>query len=83
MEKFETTNTPETISSTIFGSAAILQTIDVKYELKWTLTSLRPSHRRVSTCRLQNGQGQAGSLSGLARGTKALLWRAMRIPVST
>jgi hypothetical protein len=30
--------------------------------------SLRPSHRRVSTCRLQNGQGQASTLSGLARG---------------
>jgi hypothetical protein len=26
MEKFENSNTPETISSTIFGSAAILQT---------------------------------------------------------
>jgi hypothetical protein len=46
--------------------------------------SLRPSHRRVSTCRLQNCQGQAGILNGLARGnhggtkvargTKALLY---------
>jgi hypothetical protein len=81
MEKFENhQDTPETISSTIFGSAAILQTFGVKYELQWTL---RPSHRRVSTCRLQNGQGQAGSLSGLARGTKALLWRAMGILLST
>jgi hypothetical protein len=44
------------------------------------LPSLRP---RVSTCRLQNGQGQAGILSGLARVTKALLWRAMGIPLST
>jgi hypothetical protein len=33
----------------------------------------------VSTCRLQTGQGQAGILSGLARGNKALLWRAMGI----
>jgi hypothetical protein len=45
------------------------------YELQWTL---RPydlySHRRVSTFRLQNGQGQACTLSGLARSTKALLW---------
>jgi hypothetical protein len=52
----------------------------------WTpvdLASLRPSHRRVSTCRLQNGQGQAGRLSGLARGTKVLPWRAMGIPLST
>jgi hypothetical protein len=57
MEKFETTNTPETIYSTIFGSAAILQTRGVKYELQWTLR-----HRRVSTCRLQNGQGQVGIL---------------------
>jgi hypothetical protein len=56
MEKFDT---PETISSTGgFGSAAILQTLGVNYELQ----SLRPSHRRVSTCRLQNGQGQAGNL---------------------
>jgi hypothetical protein len=31
------TNTPENISSTIFGSAAILQTLSVKYELQWTL----------------------------------------------
>jgi hypothetical protein len=51
-------------------------------------SSLRPSHRRVATCRLQNSQGQAGILSGLARatkvarGTKALLWRAMGIPLS-
>jgi hypothetical protein len=37
MGKFETTNTPETISSAIFGSAAILQTLGVKYELQWTL----------------------------------------------
>jgi hypothetical protein len=29
MKKIETTNTPETISSTIFGSAAILQTLGV------------------------------------------------------
>jgi hypothetical protein len=42
-----------------------------------------------STCRLQNGQGQAGILYRLARdtkvarGTKALLWRAMGIPLST
>jgi hypothetical protein len=33
----KTTNTPETISSTIFGSAAILQTLGVKYEIQWTL----------------------------------------------
>jgi hypothetical protein len=33
----KTTNTPETISSTIFGSAAILQTLSVKYELQWAL----------------------------------------------
>jgi hypothetical protein len=33
----KTTNTPETISSTIFGSAAILQTLGVNYELQWTL----------------------------------------------
>jgi hypothetical protein len=34
----KTTNTPETISSTIFGSgAAILQTLGVKYELQWPL----------------------------------------------
>jgi hypothetical protein len=39
MEKFENhqVNTPETISSTIFGNAAILQTLGVKYELQWTL----------------------------------------------
>jgi hypothetical protein len=73
-----------TISSTIFGSVAILLTFSKhKFELHWT-TSLRPSHRRVSTCRLQNGQGRAGNQSGLARGTiKALLWRAMGIPMST
>jgi hypothetical protein len=29
MENLKTTNTPETISSTIFGSAAILQTLGV------------------------------------------------------
>jgi hypothetical protein len=33
----KTTNTPETISSTIFGGAAILQTLGVKYEMQWTL----------------------------------------------
>jgi hypothetical protein len=33
----KTTNTPETIYSTIYGSAAILQTLSVKYELEWTL----------------------------------------------
>jgi hypothetical protein len=33
----KTTNTPETISSTNFGSAVILQTLGVKYELHWTL----------------------------------------------
>jgi hypothetical protein len=37
MENSKTTNTPETISSTIFGSAAILQTLGVKYEHQWTL----------------------------------------------
>jgi hypothetical protein len=39
------------------------------------------SHRRVSAipASVQNGQGQAGIL---ARGTKALLWRAMDIPLS-
>jgi hypothetical protein len=36
MEKFENQH-PETISSTIFGSAAILQTPGVNYELQWTL----------------------------------------------
>jgi hypothetical protein len=33
----KTTNTPETIYSTIFGSAAILQTLGVKYELHYDL----------------------------------------------
>jgi hypothetical protein len=33
----KTTNTPETISLTIFDSAAILQTLGVKYELQWAL----------------------------------------------
>jgi hypothetical protein len=34
----KTTHTPETISPTIFGiSAAILQTLGVKYEFQWTL----------------------------------------------
>jgi hypothetical protein len=30
-------NTSETISSAIVGSAAILQTLGVKYALQWTL----------------------------------------------
>jgi hypothetical protein len=29
--------TPETISLTIYGSTAILQTLGIKYELQWTL----------------------------------------------
>jgi hypothetical protein len=37
MEKFENHQHSETISSAIFGSAAILQTLGVKYELQWTL----------------------------------------------
>jgi hypothetical protein len=37
MEKSKTTNTPETIFSTIFGSTAFLQTLGVKYEIQWTL----------------------------------------------
>jgi hypothetical protein len=53
--------------------------LGVKYELQWTLRHYDLVIGRVSTCRLQNGQGQAGILSGLARatkvarGTKALL----------
>jgi hypothetical protein len=38
----KTTNTPETIASTIFGSAAILQTLVVKYEIQWTLRHCDP-----------------------------------------
>jgi hypothetical protein len=38
MEKTKTINNPETISSTIFGSATSLQTLGVKYELQWTLS---------------------------------------------
>jgi hypothetical protein len=37
LKNSKTTSTPETISSTIFSSAAILQTLGVKYELQWTL----------------------------------------------
>jgi hypothetical protein len=33
----KTIKTPKTISSTIFGSTAILQTLGIKYELQWTL----------------------------------------------
>jgi hypothetical protein len=37
MENSKPTNTSETISSAIVGSAAILQTLGVKYALQWTL----------------------------------------------
>jgi hypothetical protein len=51
------------------GSAAILQTLGVKYELQCTL---RHYDLVIGECRLtdllQNGQGQADSLTGLARG---------------
>jgi hypothetical protein len=53
----------------MFGSVAILQTLGVNYELQWTLRHYNIVIG-VSTCRLQNGQGQAGILNGLARGTK-------------
>jgi hypothetical protein len=42
MENSKTTNSPETISSTIFGSAAILQTLGVKYEILWSLRHYDP-----------------------------------------
>jgi hypothetical protein len=43
MEKFENHhNTPETNSSTIFGSAAILQTLGIKYEIQRSLRHCKP-----------------------------------------
>jgi hypothetical protein len=46
----KTTTLPiEAISSTIFGSAAILQTLGVKYELQWTL---RPYDLVIGDCSL-------------------------------
>jgi hypothetical protein len=38
----KTTNTSETISSAIFISAAILQTLGIKYEIQWALHHCDP-----------------------------------------
>jgi hypothetical protein len=52
----KTTNTSETISSAIFVSAAILQTLCVKYEIQCALQHCDPVIGECpASCKLQKG----------------------------
>jgi argonaute-like protein implicated in RNA metabolism and viral defense len=59
-----TKNTPETISSTIFGSVAILQTLGVKYLVQWTLRHYDIVIGECPLVGMKTVKGQAGILSG-------------------